>query len=181
MSEETILEPGERLLWSGQPDALAFVVAQGWLGPSIPPLFGIVLGSVVLAHFEHAVEGTLGEKLGIVVGSLVCLILFLLPVQTWTGAKRLRYVLTDRRAIVWGPSLDDRKIFELRHVPSVSVHVLWQGVANIVLSQTWVDGGEHVDGGDLGAWQYEGFLAVRRFWVVEDIVRAAVHDAKGTS
>jgi hypothetical protein len=93
------LQPGERLIWSGQPDVWSLLLYRALLGAG---------GVLFLLIF--AAQGAMGEifdggawwlyRLLLLAFMLSCLWLVVLVPLEWLRAPHLRYGVTDRRAII---------------------------------------------------------------------------------
>jgi hypothetical protein len=139
MSDRLMLDPGERLIWSGQPQPAPYALKKGGL----TGLFGIPFFAFAVFWTSMASSFTSGEKgppryfwlwgvpfLGVGLG------LVLSPLWHFVRAGRTTYTLTSRRAVIdtTGP-LARRTSVPLDQIPFVELqpggagHVLFREVA----------------------------------------------------
>jgi hypothetical protein len=100
------LDPEERLIWFGQPDPHAYGLFYG-RAPALLGFFGFLFGAFILFPEFGRLNRT-----GIGFGPLlaftsvflaITLAIMFEPARLERSAKRVRYAITDRRAIVKGP------------------------------------------------------------------------------
>jgi hypothetical protein len=174
------LEPGERLVWSGQPRAGWAVAASCliwlfalpwtafalfWTGAAAGLLDGWMGGANAPQPFQWF---RLLFALWGVPFILVGLGMFSTPYWVWRRGKRTCYALTDRRAIVWQPGL-----WRSVHVRSYRPEQLKQmsrversdGSGDLIFEQRH---GRDSDG-DRTTTSY-GFLGIERVREVEDLI-----------
>ena len=93
---DTLLEPGERLLWHGRPDANRLVRRQyGWCF-----FAGAFLGLSLIWAWDSAQRGTAVSLFVAMLFILAGLTVLYSKVQEIMAARTTRYMVTDRRAII---------------------------------------------------------------------------------
>lgn len=92
-----LLDSGERLIWSGRPNALRYAINKGM----VPSLFGVVFfGFAVFWTYGAAKQSGLLFMLGGIPFLIIGLGFLLTPVWPVFRGARTTYALTNRRAIV---------------------------------------------------------------------------------
>jgi hypothetical protein len=164
------LDPGERLIWSGQPEPRAYAVKRGLL----QFLFGIPF--FAFAVFWTTTASSVGRN-GITAFIWLWGVPFLLagvamllsPFWYYTRARRTRYALTDRRAVMaTAGAFPVRTSVPLEHVPFIDVelkadksgHLLFREVTRPAANGTWRT--------------KDGFIAVRDVENLERLFRDAI-------
>ena len=95
-SIDTLLEPGERLLWHGRPDVNRLVRRQyGWCF-----FAGAFLGLSLLWAWDSAERGTAVALFVAMLFILAGLAVLYSKVQEIVAARTTRYMVTDRRAVI---------------------------------------------------------------------------------
>lgn len=95
-----LLRPGEQLLWTGRPDPSALLLPSDRF--AIPLSLGWVffMAMWLIGAVSSGMPRVMIVAIGVMVGMLVLYALVGRFVVRWWRAGRLRYGLTDRRAIV---------------------------------------------------------------------------------
>jgi hypothetical protein len=168
--ERVQLDPGERLVWSGQPEPRAYAWKKGWM----QFLFGIPFFAFAVFWTTMAASVT-GNGFAAffwlwgIPFLLAGLGMLLSPFWHHARARRTTYALTDRRAVITTSGVFPvRTSVPLEHVPFIDVelkadksgHLLFREVKRASGSGTW-----HTK---------DGFIAVRDVENLERLFRDAV-------
>jgi hypothetical protein len=172
------LSSGERLIWVGQPVPGAFqcqTIALAVVGLFFLGFTGIwfvlTLGMGALAGGEAPEAfGILGcfSLFGLIPGA-VGLFLVTAPIWHRNLVKRTVYALTDRRALIWQPSLfgsSEVRSYTANGLGHMSRVERGDGAGDLVFEEYYTYGNK---GGS--SRHQRGFLAVPRVREVEDLVR----------
>jgi hypothetical protein len=100
------LQPGERLLWHGQPRPWHMILANislvpffmGWIFIAIPSV--PLANGIIKKEYESLDLGKLGATLFLLVFITVGMFLMLTPFTTWCAARKTIYAITSKRALV---------------------------------------------------------------------------------
>jgi hypothetical protein len=164
--DPTTLEPGERLLWSGRPNALRYAQARGGIN--------LIIGFAVLVFAQVWTARASGDGSQFAwVGAiffLIALALLLSPLwRMWRGLRTV-YGLTDRRAltVVGGPfprrisvPLHQIHSVELRQRPGNLGDVLFREIVR--------------QGADTNVAGREGFITIAGADAVERLLLSSIN------
>jgi len=176
VAERVQLDPGERLIWSGQPEPRAYAWKKGWLSF----LFGIpffafaVFWTTMASSFGG--EGVAGFFwLWGIPFLLVGLAMLLSPFWYYARAGRTSYVLTNRRAVIAtsGP-FPVRTSVPLEHVSFIEVESRADKSGNLLFREVMRMAGY---GHNMGPTK-DGFIAIRDVENVERLFRDALAHLK---
>jgi len=184
MSEKSLLDPGEKLVWSGKPIAIWFAIRRAWkpsligilmlwasigylLGPALKQLPGQTEQS-----FNHviAISRVLYTAAGVIGAGAILAASWL-----WLRATRTTYMLTNRRVVIdtAGP-VPRRTSMPLEHVRFIEYRSKLVGPADLVFNETRRFS---LDGWGLRG---EGFIATADAKHVEGLVRGAIEKTFAT-
>jgi hypothetical protein len=178
MIDASLMDPGERLIWSGNPRPARYSIRKG----GYPFLFGILLFgfSLFWIHGAYMAGSKATNPLGfqfwmfgipfVIVGA--CMVLS--PAWYFFRAMKTTYALTDRRAItdVSGP-FPRRASVPLTQMPFVDVRTSAQGPGHVLFREALASYNK-------GMPQPDGFIAVPDAARVGQMLRSAI-DAMGGS
>lgn len=90
-----VLEPGERLLWTGRPQPRLSLRNFQLLGPFVGAIGTVLAGGLLLTFNDLPVSQS------VVMGIVIALVVLSLVkgMNRWTDLRRNRYALTDKRAL----------------------------------------------------------------------------------
>jgi hypothetical protein len=145
--EDALLEPGERVQWSGKPNPLRYAQARS----GIRIMIGLAL--VVLSEFLAigARDGRLPEWLSPLV-VVIAVLLLLSPLLLMWRARVTEYAVTDRRAlVVVRRPFRHRAVVPFAQIGSVDLRLRTRGVADVLINEIVL--GQPVE-------PQEGFLAL---------------------
>jgi hypothetical protein len=159
-----LLDPGERLIWSGRPNAFRYAINQA----TVPFLFGLVFFGFAVFWIQGAgrYEGLLFMLAGIPflvigLGFVLC------PVWHYIRGTRTSYVLTNRRAVVDIAGMFARRLsVPLRQIRFVETKPRSNSLGDILFRD--------VIGTEGGSIRHDGFIAIADFDRVETLLRAAI-------
>jgi len=171
MIDPNSLDPGERILWHDSPDVATYCRHRKSIGFSI----GAVLLAIGSALAGYALINGSSDSISnywplpVLLGGA----LLYLPFRTRRAARRTRYALTDRRAIIETPGVLLRNRVS---VPLAEVRLLEtrRGPFGDLLFRDFV--GESGHGFDVTR---DGFFAIANVERVEQLFRSAVEKATG--
>jgi hypothetical protein len=172
MIDASLMDPGERLIWSGNPYPTQFGIRKG----GYPFLFGVLFFgfSLFWIHGAYTAESKATNQLlfpfwmfgipFVIVGA--CMVLS--PVWYFFRAMRTTYALTDRRAItdVSGP-FPRRTSVPLNQMPFVDVRSSAQGPGHVLFREVLASYNK-------GMPQTDGFIAVPDAARVGQMLRSAI-------
>jgi hypothetical protein len=167
-----LLDPGERLTWSGRPDAIRYAFKK-----SIATfLFGLFFFGFSIFWISGAAKqsGLMFALFGVPF-VIVGLGLVLSPIWHFLRSRQAIYVLTDRRAVVdiagWFPR---RLSVPLGQIRFVEAKLSTNGCGDILFRETGRTDGE-------GGWttSRDGFVAVSSADQVDRLLRAAIAKSLG--
>jgi len=171
-SESSLLDAGERLLWSGRPDATHLAIRKGWM----TFLFGIPFLAFALFWTSAASKGPGPFMLFGVPFIAVGLALVLSPVWYFMRGKETTYVLSPRRTIIdiSGPfaartsmPLNQIRFVELRNAASKFGDVVFFEIVSSHY-QSWGN-------------RRDGFVAIASATHVERLLRQAIEKARASA
>lgn len=166
------LEHGETLVWSGKPDPLGYAWYQGKaeaLHGAILTCLAIYMASLVLSFRSSPIADSLwwaqiGMALGVALMLATALWSLFAPIRHFVEARRTRYALTDRRAVIsTGSPLSRRRSFPLESMPFVELTPGGQDQGHVLFANTgamWNRGPAK-----------DGFIAVSTPQAVERLLR----------
>jgi hypothetical protein len=158
--DPALLEPGERVLWSGQPNPLRYMQAKSGIK--------IMLGFGVLILAEFWASGPREPKWVAALLYLVAFTLLLSPLWMAFRAYRTTYALTDRRALTVAALPLARPVsVPLSGVRSVDWRSRPGGLGDVLFGE-----------GPMSAVaRRRGFIAIRDAETVERLVRSLLPQA----
>jgi hypothetical protein len=178
-SDVTSIGPGERMLWSGNPNPLRFSLRKSFPGA----LFGIPF-FVFSLYWISSAYGVPGEKSPFPIPFWMFGIPFVLvgsgmvlsPVWHYMRALLTNYVLTDQRAIIdyFGP-FGQKISVPLSRVPFIESRRSFGDFGHLLFQEA------AVNSYNKGMSQREGFVAIPAPAQVEQIFRAAVDKASAAN
>jgi hypothetical protein len=97
------LEPGEQLLWYGKPDVEAYSERKGLTNKGFVLGLAALIAGLLLGLYGSATrfEGA-GPQLFVVLTSIGAIVMYI-PLRLRWKVRRIRYGVTDRRAIIENP------------------------------------------------------------------------------
>ncbi|MBV8836871.1 MAG: PH domain-containing protein [Alphaproteobacteria bacterium] len=175
------LEPGEHLLWQGEPNARRFseraFIASAWVGLS---LLGFALLILLSLYLGNTAPGPDARALA---GGLIVVGAFLACRPLWVrrDLRRMRYALTNRRAIIERPGVLLRNRFSvpyshMRRIEFRNRHFEKFIETGDVLFRDYTIQTE--DGPQHGR---DGFLALTDFAQVGQLLREQIEATRGES
>lgn len=163
--DPALLEPGERLLWSGRPNALRYAQARGGIN--------LIIGFAVLvfAQVWTARASNDGNELAWL-GAIFFLIAFALLLsplwRMWRGLRTV-YGLTDRRALtVVGGPFPRRISVPLHQIHSVELRQRPGNIGDVLFREIVLQGA------DTKAASREGFITIAGADAVERLLLSLV-------
>jgi hypothetical protein len=178
MIEASLIDPGERLIWSGKPSPARFAMRKA----THYFLFGIFFFgfSVFWIHGAYVAGSRATDRLGfqfwmfgipfVVVGA--CMVLS--PAWYFLRAMNTTYALTDRRAIMDSSSpFPSRTSVPLNQIPLVDVRSSAEGPGHVLFQEPPAS---RYYGGTL---QRDGFIAIADAGRVGQMLRSAIDASAG--
>jgi len=178
MIDASLIDPGERLIWSGNPYPTRYSIRKG----GYPFLFGIFFFgfSLFWIHGAYTAESKAANQLGfpfwmfgipfVIVGAGMVLS----PAWYFFRAVKTTYALTDRRAItdVSGP-FPRRASVPLTQMPFVDVRASAQGPGTVLFREALASYNKSM-------LQTDGFIAIPDAARVGQMIRSAIEAAGGS-
>jgi hypothetical protein len=180
MSEITPTAPGERVLWSGNPDPFRFSLRKSLPGA----LIGIPFLAFALFWISMAASTPSGAAspfpfpfwLFGVPFVAVGLGTVLSPIWHCVRALRTNYVLTNQRAIIDYPAPFARRIsVPLYQIPFIEIRSSLGNFGHVLFQEAVVSSYNR------GVSQRDGFVGVADPTHIEQLLRAAVEKTSGAS
>jgi len=184
MSEKSLLDSGEELVWSGKPSAIWFAVRRAWK----PSLVGILLLFASISYLlgpafkqlpgqsEQSLNNLIAISRGLYTAAgIVGAGGILAAICLWLRATRTTYLLTNRRVVIdtAGP-IPRRTSMPLEHVRFIEYRSKLIGPADLVFNETRRFS---LDGWGLRG---EGFIATADAKQIEGLVRGAIEKTFAT-
>jgi hypothetical protein len=177
MIESSLIDPGERLIWSGKPYPARYAMRKG----TSYFLFGIFFFgfSVFWLHGAYGSGGRATDQLGfqfwmfgipfVAVGA--CMLLS--PAWYFFRARNTTYALTDRRAVIdsSGP-FPRRTSVPLKQMPFVDVRASPEGPGHVLFQEAIVSY-------NAGTTPRDGFIAIADAARVGQTLRSAIEAVAG--
>jgi hypothetical protein len=171
--DPTLIDPGEQLIWSGNPYPVRYALRKA----AFPFLFGTVFFgfSLFWIYVAHMAAGNATNQLGlpfwmfgipfVIVGA--CFVLS--PAWQFFRAVHTTYVLTNRRTItdISGP-FPRRTSVPLRQIPFVDVRASAEGAGHVLFQEPTIS--YH----NMGMMQRDGFIAVAKAARLGQLRRSAI-------
>jgi hypothetical protein len=165
MIDPSLIDPGERLIWSGKPDAPRYAFRKAWYSFAFGLFFFAfsifwIVGATNQGGWEFSWFGIPFVIIG------ACLVLS--PLWQIFRATRTTYALTNRRAItdVSGP-FPQRTSVPLKQIPFVDVRSSTTGPGHVLFQ-------ESVAYQNGGATRRDGFIAIADAAKVGQLLRNAI-------
>jgi hypothetical protein len=163
--DPALLEPGERLLWSGQPNPLRYAQSRSGISV-IAGLAALVVAQVWMTVADR--DGNPVPWAGIAFYA-VALVLLLSPLLLAWRARLTTYALTDRRALtVVQRPFSRRDVVRLSQVQSVELRARTGGVGDLLFREVVLG---------TAMPSREGFLAIPDAAKVERLVASSLQPA----
>jgi hypothetical protein len=178
MSEKSLLDPGEELVWSGRPNAVWFAIRRAWW--LLLVAIALLTVSVVLfVKFGRPVSPPPVDPNSIHPIAIIRMLQemgtgfgvfgILAAIWLWVRAIQTTYMLTSRRIVIdTAGILPRRTSMPLEHIRFIEFRSKLLGPGDVVLNETWRP--------SLDGWgrRGEGFIAIPDASRVEQMVRAAI-------
>jgi hypothetical protein len=127
--DPSALEPGERILWSGRPNALRTMQARS--GLTTMAGFALLIASEFLTQAGH--DGRLPPWIATIV-LFAAVVMLLLPLFRAWRARNTDYAVTDRRALkVIRARFRSRDAVALSEIASIELRPRPRGVSDVLM------------------------------------------------
>ena len=170
--DSNTLEPGEKLLWRGTPDAKAYCERKAPVGFRAGlMLLAIAAACTAFQYFLQINANSVAQLLTALLCVIAAVLLYL-PLRVWQIARRTEYAVTDRRAIIQEPGLLLRNRVSVPLSEMRRIEVQNQNPGDI-LFRDCVGQSEH------GLYFIrDGFFAIPNAEAVERLLRSAAERAR---
>jgi hypothetical protein len=168
MIDPSLIDPGERVIWSGKPDAPRYAFRKAWYTFAFGLFFlGFSVFWVVGATKQSGWEFSSFGMLFVIIGA--CMVLS--PLWQIFRATRTTYALTDRRAItdISGP-FPQRTSVPLKQIPFVDVRSSAAGPGHVLFQES----AAYQNG---GVTLRDGFIAIAGADNVGQLLRRTIDKA----
>jgi|tagenome__1003787_1003787.scaffolds.fasta_scaffold20921008_4 hypothetical protein len=162
---DSLLEPGERLIWSGRPNADDYAIAKSTA--SFP--FGLLTLVIALIWITTSNQSGVQQLFGFLILT-VGLGLVLSPLWSFFRGSRVTYLLTDRRAVIATSGFYPRcTSVALSEMNVVKIELSVKGFGDVIFRESFVP---VPDGGN--ALVRDGFIATAEATRVALLLRSEI-------
>jgi hypothetical protein len=172
MSDPSLLDRGEKLLWSGKPDPQRYALAKSRL----PFLIGICCLGIAVYLASGAIQPPPSPIWVEIAFLTIGLALVFSPLWYSYEAERTTYALTDRRAVVdYAGFMPQRTSFPLSRITLIEMRPRGSDSGHVYFHHTQ-DPDQQFE--LIKTTHREGFIAVPEVHRVEQLLRNAVDTSK---
>jgi hypothetical protein len=158
------LEPGEQLLWSGGPEAEAYIGRYSWSG--FGPGLALMAAAFLLLAFEPLVPASFSAATLVSLLFLAAAVLLVMALRRRRQARHTQYGVTNRRAIIEMPGVLLRNRVS---VPFNEIRRIEVKPPGDLLFRDYVSESENGQ-----RFIRDGFLALPNVYAVEQLLRSAI-------